>query len=63
MGGPPAWGLGEVLTISHHKNIYLYFSRSQIWTILLLGLSLSNYIHHAVFRGKHFRNYFRAERA
>ena len=23
-GGPPAWGLGEVLTTPHHKNISCY---------------------------------------
>ena len=24
MGGTPAWGLGEVLTTLHHKNISCY---------------------------------------
>ena len=23
-GGPPAWGLGEVLTTPHRKNIFCY---------------------------------------
>jgi len=23
-GGPPAWGLGEVLTTPHHKNVSCY---------------------------------------
>jgi hypothetical protein len=23
-GGPPAWGLGEVLTTPHHKNYHCY---------------------------------------
>ena len=28
-GGPPAWGLGEVLTIPHHKNLKLVTNHIQ----------------------------------
>jgi len=29
MGGPPAWGLGQVLTNSHHKNLHYPIHISQ----------------------------------
>ena len=33
-GGPPAWGLGEVLTTPHLKNydVTQHFSRNRNWT-------------------------------
>ena len=39
MGGPPAWGLGEVLTTSHRKSHYVTISshkKPQTWTDTLV---------------------------
>jgi hypothetical protein len=36
-GGPPAWGLDEMLTILHHKNVSCYESFTQKAPDLDLG--------------------------
>ena len=37
-GGPPAWGLGEVLTTSHHKNML----QNVLWLLSAKLLDLRN---------------------
>ena len=33
-GGPPAWGLGEVLTTPHHKNVSCFETNVQKASVL-----------------------------
>jgi len=41
-GGPPAWGLAEVLTTPHHKNISCYEPFTKKAPGLILWYNLSN---------------------